>query len=38
VISHRVLAGGCPGADLHVMTYVDGREPGSVPLVASWCS
>ena len=35
VVSHHVLAGGCPGADLHVMKYVQGS---SEPLVASWCS
>jgi hypothetical protein len=38
VISHRVLAGGCPGADLHVMKYIREGEGRSAPLVASWCS
>jgi hypothetical protein len=38
VISHRVLAGGCPGADLHVMKYIQEDEGRSAPLVASWCS
>jgi len=38
VISHRVLAGGCPGADLHVMRYIQDGEGRSAPLVASWCS
>ena len=38
VISHHVLAGGCPGADLHIMRYIEESEGRSAPLVASWCS
>jgi hypothetical protein len=38
VISHHVLAGGCPSADLHIMKYVREGERHSAPLVASWCS
>jgi hypothetical protein len=38
VISHHVLAGGCPGADLHIMKYVHEGEWRSAPLVAFWCS
>jgi hypothetical protein len=38
VINHRVLAGGCPGADLHVMEYIQESEGRSAPMVASWCS
>jgi hypothetical protein len=38
VISHHVFAGGCPGADLHIMKYVREGERRSAPLVASWCS
>jgi hypothetical protein len=32
---HSVLAGACPGGDLHVMHY----EPGTTgqPVVATWC-
>jgi hypothetical protein len=36
VLSHHVLAGGCPQADLHVMKFTDGRQPQIT--VASWCS
>jgi len=37
VISHRIVAGGCPGADLHVMRY-GGAETASGPLIATWCN
>ena len=38
ILSHRVFTGGCPHADLHVMKYLDDRQQGSAPIVASWCS
>jgi len=35
IISHTVLAGACPAADLHVVRYLPAG--GSVPLVATYC-
>ena len=37
VLSYKVLADGCAGADLHVLRYLPGGEGGLPPLVASWC-
>jgi len=37
VISHDIVAGGCPAADLHVMRYAGG-ETASGPLIATWCN
>jgi len=38
VISHKVLARACPGADLHVLRYVPSDEATAGQLIASWCS
>ena len=37
LVSHRVLAGGCAGSDLHVMRYGT-VETNPRPLVATWCN
>jgi len=37
-VSHAVLAGACPGADLHVMRYAADGEAGPATLVATWCN
>lgn len=36
-LSHSVLKGGCPAADLHIMRYIGAGDVSEAPLVASWC-
>lgn len=39
ILSYQVYAGGCAGADLHVVRYMSqGREETSAPLSARWCA
>ncbi len=37
ILSHTVLAGACPGADLHIVKYTLSGPDGSGPAVAKWC-
>jgi hypothetical protein len=36
LVSHRALAAGCAGSDLHVIRYAAATDPR--PLVAIWCN
>lgn len=38
ILSHNVLVGGCPDADLHVLRYVPAGEETPRPVAASWCN
>jgi hypothetical protein len=37
ILSYRVFAGACPGADLHVVNYVPEDSQTGEPLIARWC-
>jgi len=37
-VSHAVLVGACPSADLHVMRYAPDGDAGPATLVATWCN
>jgi deoxycytidylate deaminase len=39
ILSHTVLAGACPGADLHLVRYQrHGSGGDSLPFAARWCN
>jgi hypothetical protein len=39
ILSHTVLAGACPGADLHLVRYQrHGSGRDSLPFAARWCN
>ena len=38
ILSYRVFAGACPGADLHVVNYIPADSTTGQPLIAKWCA